>query len=31
MNVDSMDFNVVIIGCGDIDNPNWYNLLQKCL
>jgi len=31
MDVDSMDFNVVIIGCEDIDNLNWYSLLQKCL
>jgi len=31
MDVDSMDFDVVIIGCEDIDNLNWYNLLQKYL
>jgi hypothetical protein len=29
--VDSMAFNVVIASCGDIDNPNWCNLPQKCL
>jgi hypothetical protein len=31
MNVDFMDFNVVIANCGDIDNPNWCNLLRECL
>jgi hypothetical protein len=27
MDVDSMAFNVVIAGRGDINNPNWCNLL----
>jgi hypothetical protein len=25
-NVDSIAFNVVVAGCGDIDNPNWCSL-----
>jgi hypothetical protein len=29
--VGSMTFNVVITGCGDIDNPNWCDLLQERL
>jgi len=31
MDVDSMDFNVMIASCGDIDNPNWCNLIQEHL
>jgi hypothetical protein len=31
MDVDSMAFNVVIVGCGDIDNPNWCSLVRKHL
>jgi hypothetical protein len=29
--VDSMAFNVVIKGCGDIDNPNWCSLFREHL
>jgi hypothetical protein len=31
MDVDSMDFNVMIASCEDIDNPNCYRLLQERL
>jgi hypothetical protein len=31
MNVDSIDFNVVIVGCGDIDNSNSSSLLWEHL
>jgi hypothetical protein len=31
MDVDSMAFNVVIAGCGDINNPNWCSLFQERL
>jgi hypothetical protein len=31
IDVDSMDSNVVIVGCGNIDNSNLCNLLRECL